>query len=83
MIDFESGFCGSVLGTKFYKDAVSAKKSVYENSECHTLDRDDFRAQKDSCGIGEEDEQWELAIQRQFNVTNWPYIQDIGVYSCV
>ena len=39
-----SAYCGSVLGTQIYAKAVRAKKLLYEKSNCHTLDRDDFRA---------------------------------------
>lgn len=53
-----SGFCSSVIGTNFYRDAVAAKKTVLENSNCHTLDRNDLRAQKDECGIGTESGDW-------------------------
>lgn len=30
-------------------------------SKCHTLDRDNIRAQKDSCGLGLSNE-WNLAV---------------------
>ena len=77
------GYCSSVIGTEYYRKAVRAKKLVYERSECHTLDRDDFRAQKDRCGIGMKTEQWRYAVDQQFNVTYWPYIQDHDNYHCV
>ena len=74
MIDFESGFCGSVIGTDVYATAVAAKKELYDVSKCHTLDRDNFRAHRDTCGIGQYDNKWENAVQTHFNVTHWPYI---------
>jgi ribosomal protein L22 len=46
------GFCGSVLGTTDYEAALYALKPILEKSNCHTLDRHDFRAHKDTCGIG-------------------------------
>ena len=56
---------------------------MYERSGCHTLDREDFRAQKDDCGIGMKTEQWRYAVDQMFNVTYWPYIQDHKNYHCV
>lgn len=38
------GYCSKILGTAFYKDAVSKLKTVLEASECHTLDRNNLRA---------------------------------------
>ena len=78
-----SGFCGSVLGTDYYKKAVSALKNVFEKSNCHTLDRKDMRAQKDNCGIGTNNDEWRFAVDKMFNVTYWPYIQISNVYTCV
>lgn len=51
-MDGVRGFCGSVLGTKEYAAALYELKPVLEKSNCHTLDRHDFRAHKDTCGIG-------------------------------
>jgi len=50
------GYCSSVVGTEFHRKAVRSKKLVYELSNCHTLDRENFRAQKDECGIGTKTE---------------------------
>lgn len=77
------GYCSSVIGTEFYRKAVRAKKLVYERSGCHTLDRENFRAQKDDCGIGMKTEQWRYAVDQHFNATHWPYIQDHDNYHCV
>jgi hypothetical protein len=42
-----------MLGTLKYARAVEAKSIVLQASKCHTLDRNNFRAQKDEeCGIG-------------------------------
>ncbi len=61
-----------------------AWKTVLEKSDCHTYDRLDFRAQKDSCGIGVDDESdWKLAVQSIFNMTHFPYIHNNRVYDCV
>jgi len=39
-----TGFCGSVLGTKEYALALSKLKNMYEKSSCHTLDRYNMEA---------------------------------------
>lgn len=74
MTDFETGFCGSVIGTEFYEEYVAAKKELYAVNKCHTLDREDMLAHKDSCGVGTGDNRWEWAVNKQFNITHWPYI---------
>ena len=38
------GFCESVIGTKFYEDAIKAEKEVLEKSNCHTRDRNSLMA---------------------------------------
>jgi len=59
------GFCGSVLGTQAYQDALYALKPVLEKSNCHTLDRFDFRAHRDTCGIGFS-ESWKDAVSTRY-----------------
>lgn len=83
MTDVTTGYCGSVIGTEVFRKAVRAKKLVLERSNCHTLDRDDLLAQKDDCGIGMKNEEWRFAVDQQFNVTHWPYIQSSENYHCV
>ena len=56
---------------------------MLSSSSCHTLDRADMRAQKDSCGIGTSDDMWRMSIDLMFNVTYWPYIQDKNIYNCI
>jgi len=56
---------------------------VLVKSNCHTLDRNDLRAQKDPCGIGTDNEEWRFAVDKMFNVTHWQYIQIGTVYDCV
>jgi len=46
------------------------------------MDRYDLRAQKDNCGIGLGDE-YDLAANRMFNVTHWPYVHNSNTYECV
>lgn len=55
------GYCGQVLGTAAYEDALYVLKPVLEKSNCHTLDRWDFRAHRDTCGVG-PDEAWAAAV---------------------
>lgn len=55
---------------------------MLKNSKCHTLDRNNIRAQKDKCGLGNS-KQWELAVDLQFNITHWPYIQSSANLNCV
>lgn len=83
MSDSTSGFCESVIGTETYAKAVRAKKLLYRESKCHTLDRENMRAQRDDCGIGDFTDEWRFAVDQQFNVTHWPYIQDNQIYHCV
>ena len=83
MADAVQGFCESVIGTEIYAKAVRAKKLLYTSSKCHTLDREDMRAQRDECGIGAYTDEWRFAVDKQFNVTYWPYIQDDSTYHCV
>jgi len=74
MSDQTSGFCESVIGTDIYTKYAAAKKLLYEKSSCHTLDRENLRAHRDKCGIGDFTDEWRFAVDRQFNVTHWPYV---------
>lgn len=76
------GYCSKILGTENYKEAVSKLKNVLEASECHTLDRDNFRAQRDICGIGDGTD-LDDAIVAMFNIKYQSYIQDSVVRSCI
>ena len=42
---------------------------------CHTMDRHNWRAQRDRCGVPKSD-QWRFAVDQMFNMTYWPLIQD-------
>ena len=42
-----------------------------------------MRAQRDKCGIGDFTDEWRFAIDQQFNVTHWPYVQEKDTYHCV
>ena len=43
-MDGSTGYCGEILGTKIYADGLYNIKNILESSDCHTLDRDDWRA---------------------------------------
>jgi hypothetical protein len=62
---------------------MSSMKALLEQSNCHTLDRNDFRAQRDKCGVGQEDPLWDDTASKQFNVHYWPYVQDKTVKDCI
>lgn len=57
-------------------------KNVLESSECHTLDREDFRAQRDICGIGGGGD-LDSAISAMFDMKYHPWVQDGRVRSCI
>jgi hypothetical protein len=77
------GFCASVIGSDYYSDAVTNLANVLGSSGCHTLDRNNMRAQKDSCGIGVDSDSWRMAVDKMFNVTYWPYVQVSTAYNCI
>ena len=57
-----SGFCGSVIGTEPYADALAKLKNMYEKSSCHTLDRYNMEAQKTYFVSNEYDSILEKAV---------------------
>ena len=67
------GFCGKILGTFEYQASLTALKPVLEKSNCHTLDRFNFRAHKDICGVG-LDETWKDAVTLRFSMNHWSYV---------
>jgi hypothetical protein len=64
-----------MIGTEKYRNAVSAKVNLLGQSKCHTMDRHNWRAQRDICGVPKSD-QWRFAVDQMFNMTYWPLIQD-------
>jgi hypothetical protein len=57
---------------------------MMEASKCHTNDRFNMRAQKDeACGIGTSQDQFRFAVDKMFNLTYWPYIQNDEKYMCI
>jgi len=51
-----------VVGTDVYKRYVEQMKYIYNQSNCHTLDRDNLQAQRDSCGVQFKNEEWRFAV---------------------
>ena len=60
-LDGDTGYCGTILGTKHYQEEISKISSLFQSSNCHTNDRDNFAALNDICSIAKESE-WEAAI---------------------
>ena len=78
-MDGDSGYCGTVIGTDIYTENIRLVKEMLLKSTCHTLDRDNLRAQKDSCGQGGNAEDydvsvWEEAVDALFKLNHWPYV---------
>ena len=82
-LDGSNGYWGSIIGTDEYKLYTDAIRLVYNSSSCHTLDRENLKAQRESCGIGTSTEQWRYAVQKRFNVTYWPFIQPTSSRNCI
>lgn len=80
----QTGFCGTILGTRRYADGLYNIKNILESSGCHTLDRNDWRAQKESCNSGTQEE-WEAAVSDLFLLNHWSYMQgtDARIRGCI
>ena len=76
------GYCSKLLGTTKYKDAMAKRKTVLEASECHTLDRNNFRSQRDTCGIGPGGA-LDDAINAMFEVNYHAWVQDGNIRECI
>ena len=83
-MDGSTGYCGQVLGTQVYADGLYNIKNVMESSDCHTLDRDDWRAQKEGCNASNPDD-WQRAVSDFFNLNHWPYVngKDKEIRDCI
>ena len=80
--DTNHGYCQQVAGTEIYRNTTSSIKSLLTLSTCHTLDRDNYAAQKDRCG-GQNPSLWEETVRLVFNVTYWPLVQSNVTYNCI
>ena len=83
-MDGTTGYCGQVLGTQVYADGLYNIKNVMESSDCHTLDRHDWRAQKEDCNVSTA-EDWDRAVSDLFNLNHWPYVngKDENIRNCI
>ena len=73
--DTALGYPETIVGTELYSRALAAEKMLMSRANCHTMDRDNIRAQRDeSCGVGMVTEEWRYAVDFKFNMTHWPYI---------
>ncbi len=65
---------------------VDSLLKVLQNSECHTLDRRNLRAQVD-CGAGRAgsgyESKWREAVEREFNISNWAQVQSQKTATCL
>ena len=82
-MDGDHGFCGSILGTEDFAEGASKIKNLFSQSNCHTFDRGNYRALREPCCLGNEDE-WSEAAEWDFKINNWPYInaKDETVREC-
>ena len=46
-----TGYCGSVLGTDLWQEYIMQKQFVLQNTQCHSADQNNLRAQRDACGL--------------------------------
>eukprot|EP00347_Sterkiella_histriomuscorum_P014331 403361280 len=76
-----TGYCPHPSQTEL-SNYISYKFKVLQASKCHTLDRADFRAQSEECGIGPI-EDLKIAINLEFNYTMWPYVQTKQSSTCL
>ena len=67
-----------------YADGLYNIKNVMESSDCHTLDRHDWRAQKEDCNVSTA-EDWDRAVSDLFNLNHWPYVngKDENIRNCI
>lgn len=74
--DVPQGYCGSILGTLTYQNALVELKRMLEKSDCHSLDRHDYSAQLD---CNSEFDAVKKAVKAMFEMNYWPYVQDDDV----
>lgn len=51
-----------MVGTDTYKKYTDKMNNIYNQSNCHTLDRDNLQAQRDLCGVNSITDDWKLAV---------------------
>ena len=76
------GYCGSSMGTQTYSDGIAMIKPVLEQSKCHTLDRFNWHAQRDPCGIPDK-EVWSKGVEANFTLEHHPYMVLESTRKCI
>ena len=59
-MDGDTGFCSSILGTDTFETGAAKIKNLFSQNQCHTGDRGNYRAMKESCCLSNDDE-WDEA----------------------
>ena len=75
------GYSGSILGLPEYADALFYVKEMIFTNRCHTLDKENASSKFDTCATVAENILRD-AIQKNFEVQNWPYSQTYNVKKC-
>lgn len=78
----QGGYWNRIPGTAAFKNMTAERKRGYTDSECHTLDRDDYLALKDSCGNMKDRATWYEMYSINFNHTYWALMQDYNTSIC-
>lgn len=71
----QTGYCDRIPGTEEYKIITNLRRRGYIDSVCHTLDRDNYMALRDSCGNMKDEETWFNMYTENFLHEHWPYMQ--------
>lgn len=61
---------------------TAERKRGYTDSECHTLDRDNYLALKNSCGNMKDHATWYEMYSMNFNHTHWALMQNYNTSIC-
>jgi len=67
------GYCGNILGTPEYKDALYAMKEMVFTNRCHTLDRHNDASKFDTCA-SVDTSVLKAAVEKFFGIQYWPYM---------
>ena len=79
--DSNAGYC-PIPDVAMLDYNIRMMKIVWQGDNCHTYDRDNLESQME-CGIGKVSKSFATAVQTNFNMTYWPYIQSPGNYECL
>lgn len=81
-LDQQKGYCSRIPGTPEYKNMTAHRKRGYVDSVCHTLDRDDYLALKDSCGNMKDHITWYNMYLSDFTHKYWAHMQNETISTC-